>query len=52
MDKQEFLHIQLAKKYHKELKKRLEEIEKISKSKGQTEDNTVRSGRNDIQTSR
>ena len=52
MDKQEFLHIQLAKKYHKQLKKRLEEIEKNSKSKTETQDDNVRLGRDDIQTSR
>ena len=52
MDKQEFLHIQLAKKYHNELKKRLEEIEKIIKPQGETKDDTVRPRRDDIQTSR
>tara|TARA_Y100001954_G_scaffold36554_1_gene35518 strand:- start:283 stop:498 length:216 start_codon:yes stop_codon:yes gene_type:complete len=51
MDKHEFLHIELAKKYHETLKKKLEEIEKNIKSKGQTEDDTVRSGRDSLQTS-
>ncbi len=51
MDKHEFLHIELAKKYHETLKKKLEEIEKNIKSKGQTDDDTVRSGRDDLQAS-
>ena len=51
MDKEGFLHVELAKKYHETLKKTLEEIEKNIKSKGQTEDDTVRSGRDNLQTS-
>jgi|15BtaG_2_1085339.scaffolds.fasta_scaffold03103_3 hypothetical protein len=52
MDMYEFIHIQMVKKYHEELKKRIKESEKGNKSKAETKDNNLRLGRNGIQTPR
>jgi len=42
----------MVRQYHEELKRRIKESEKNSKSKTETQDDNVRLGRNGVQTSR